>query len=132
MQERKSGYLKSKIAYGLIKVALIFSVIVFSAYNNGLHSAFQESVKTELVFSKKASLFKSILDFDKSFEKTELIPDFPYRLDALKFAISNQEQSLDVAYKSLKQSFLSYKHSLSPASFRLNFLQSDTNADNLG
>jgi len=52
MKEIKFKYYKNLIRLLLFKAVLFFSVFSFSGFNLQIHSAFNESVKTELVESR--------------------------------------------------------------------------------
>lgn len=103
-------YHKKMIQLCFLKVALLFSVCLFSGFNGQSSSIFPESITTELVESRKYDQSSNTFNLQK--QKNQIIStEFLSNSSFCKssWAVLHFRKSLATQYKSICKEYISYK-----------------------
>ena len=114
MTEKKWQDYQQKVANGLLKIALLFSVFAFSGYNNNLEAASQAALKTELLFSSSSQPTNATFVISQSVDKHTFCEQLSIASIVYKFAVLQYNQYLKTVFRKMIKLFLSYKWSLLP------------------
>lgn len=108
MKEIKFKYCKNSIRLWLFKAVLFFSVFSFSGFNLQIHSAFNESVKTELVESRILKPVYRLKKNTKKFKKILLTSPLSDVKSFNIWALLNDNNVLKIKFKSYRNRILLY------------------------
>ena len=129
MTERKWQAYKQKVANGLLKIALLFSVFAFLGYSKHLEAASQVAIKTELLLSSNSQSTTAIFVIGQSIHKPTFWGYFSIASTVHKFVVLQYNQYLKTVFRKRTNLFLSYKWSLLPARSSVYLPQSNLSDD---